>query len=226
MGVYGKEYFEKVHKIENPERKTILAKDLDFLLEKKQNIKRLLDVGCGLGEFLQFCDKRGIATYGMEISQFAISIARKNTLAHLTMIDASRTRWPYPSGFFDAVCAFDVLEHVGDSLFIIREAFRVLVSGGIFLAATPNGDLQKSKLASFLPNDSTHINVRPESFWQRQFKKAGFVEFSAKGCVAFGFPPSPSWRRRFKARGLPIYIGPIFLPLKSICPTLFMWSRK
>jgi 2-polyprenyl-3-methyl-5-hydroxy-6-metoxy-1,4-benzoquinol methylase len=39
--------------------------------------RRLLDVGCGKGVFLFLASKRGLHTYGIDISKVAVDIARK-----------------------------------------------------------------------------------------------------------------------------------------------------
>ena len=49
-----------------------------------------------------------------------------------------------PHESFDHVCAFEVLEHVEDDAAFVRNAHRVLRTGGVFLMTTPNGD--------FVPN--------------------------------------------------------------------------
>ena len=224
---YGRDYFEKIHKIDNPERKQILKKDLEFLIYKKSGIRKMLDVGCGLGEFLGFCDQRGMMSYGLEISKFALSIAKKNTKAKLGQLDISKEKWPYKSNFFDAVCAFDLLEHVTNSRFVINEVYRVLKKGGIFLVTTPNGDLERNRFLRFLlPYDPTHINVQNENFWQSCFQRVGFRKFQSKGCLFFGFPPHPRIRQRLRIVGVKSYMGPIFFPFKDICATLYIYGYK
>ena len=44
---------------------------------------------------------------------------------------------PFPDGFFGAVLAFEVLEHVDDDEGLLEEIARVLRPGGLFLMSTP-----------------------------------------------------------------------------------------
>lgn len=226
-GCFGRAYFQKVHQIDNPERRAILYQDLLFVRSKKANIKRILDVGCGLGEFLGFCDQEGMSTYGLEISHFAISQALKNTQAKLVQLDITKKKWPFADSFFDAVTAFDVLEHTKFSDFIISQAYRVLKKEGIFVITTPNGDLEHSPIRrKFLPYDPTHINVQGEKFWKGYLEKAGFHQIESKGCLFFGFPPSPQLRSKLRRWGIKTEVKPFFSPLKGLCATLYLVSFK
>jgi len=49
-------------------------------------------------------------------------------------------RLPFPTGAFDAVTLFDVLEHIHDDNLAAKEALRVTRSGGVVLVSTPNTD--------------------------------------------------------------------------------------
>lgn len=220
---YEAEYFENIYGVVNKERESILNWDFDYLKSQKKEITRILDVGCALGEFLAICDRDGLETFGVEISNYAISKAAKKTKAKIFKLDAGHKKIPFANGFFDAVCAFDFLEHVKNSSLVFAEVYRVLKKGGIFLATTPNGSVL---FKNFLPYDPTHINIKSSNFWEKSFKKTGFADFTSRGCLAFGFPPSPSVRLKIKKVGLPVIVRPLFFPIKGFCGTLFLQGFK
>ncbi|MBI2021527.1 class I SAM-dependent methyltransferase [Candidatus Daviesbacteria bacterium] len=224
---YGKKYFDDFYKLESNEREQILKYHLKFLLSRKKQIGSILDVGCALGEFLSFCDQANIETFGLEISDYAVSQARKRTKATVKIVDVSKDRWPFKGSLLDAVTAFDLLEHTQNSDFVIAEAFRVLNKGGIFLASTPNGDLEGTILGKvLLPYDPTHINVKGAKFWKESFQRVGFKDIRIQGCFSFGFPPSPRLRNLLSKVGIRSTIKPIFCPILQFCGTLFIVGFK
>lgn len=102
--------------------------------------KRILEVGFGNGNFLRFARDNGAEVQGTEMIPELVEAARK---AGFHVSDGSdvlgvRSR----AGSFDAVVAFDVLEHMDkDELVQFFGAVHAqLKPGGVFLARFPNGD--------------------------------------------------------------------------------------
>jgi len=93
----------------------------------------ILDAGCGMGDLLvRFPDHE---RYGIDISSEYVAIARHRGLS----VQKGRIeKLPWTKETFDAVFATDVLEHVLDLNRAVRELLRVLKTGGVIIARTPN----------------------------------------------------------------------------------------
>lgn len=95
--------------------------------------KRILDLGCAFGTFLELVDKDFKELYGVEYSDFAIKHMDKKK------IKASKTFFgKYPPNFFDVVTMWDVIEHTPDPKSYITEIYRILKKGGYLVLTTPN----------------------------------------------------------------------------------------
>ena len=205
----------------------MLSFNLEYLLRTQPEVKRIVDVGCGVGEFLAFCENREIETYGMEISSFAIEEAKKRTKTKIVQLDVSKEHWPLQDNYFDAVVVFDVLEHVISDQFILREAYRVLREGGVLFCTTPNNQGKLGKfLEHFMPDDPTHINKKNAAGWFKQLHDAGFHHIDIKGTIFHGMPPSPALRGKMKRYGLPVSVKPFFFPITFLCGTLYITAKK
>jgi SAM-dependent methyltransferase len=106
--------------------------------------KRLLEVGCGIGTDLVRCARGGAVCTGIDLSQTAIDLARKNFNAHglrATLEVGNGEALPYADGSFDVVYAHGVVQYTADAARLVRECHRVLVPGGrgIFMVYNRHG---------------------------------------------------------------------------------------
>lgn len=225
---FGSPYFSDWYGLVHPERLKILKFNLSYLLRRKIEIKRILDVGCALGEFLKFCEEKQIETYGTDISEFALLKTRKNIKAGLMRLDASKDRLPFENDYFDAVTIFDIVEHLKSTDLLFSEVHRVLKKDGIIFLTTPNLRGAVSKIIyRFFPDDPTHINSKGGKEWKSKLVDAGFRNINIKGVIFHGFPPIPAVRKLlqgvFRLNSL---IRPIFSPFDILSGTLYITATK
>lgn len=99
---------------------------------------RLLDVGCGVGDFPEaiahYCPE--LKVYGVDISKKAISLAKKR-VKRVSFSVADVQKLPFKDENFDAVTCFDLLEHVEDPQKALVEIYRVLKPKGVFHTFIP-----------------------------------------------------------------------------------------
>lgn len=103
-------------------------------LDHKENGKKLLDIGCGTGDFIQFAQKKGLKVFGIEPNQKAIEIA-KNKIGREgeffdELSDTDET--------FDSITLWHVLEHIPDLNQTLIEIKSKLKSEGELIIAVPN----------------------------------------------------------------------------------------
>lgn len=106
---------------------------------------KLLELGCGGGRFLRGIARArpGLALVGIDVSRRALAVAAARTPAAEFRQVAAGAALPAADGEFDAVCVFDVLEHVPDPAATVAEVRRVLRPGGLFHLHVPcEGDVR------------------------------------------------------------------------------------
>ncbi|MCC7261237.1 MAG: class I SAM-dependent methyltransferase [Candidatus Latescibacteria bacterium] len=96
---------------------------------------RLLDIGCGYGQFLLACRQRGWQVAGVELGGPACVRARAQGLE---VFHGTLTQAGYAENSFDVVTLWNVLDHLVDPLGEVRQVLRVLRPGGLIYFRVPN----------------------------------------------------------------------------------------
>ncbi|MGI8957926.1 MAG: class I SAM-dependent methyltransferase, partial [Chthoniobacterales bacterium] len=128
---------------------------------RKHNLKRVLDVGCGTGSFLDLAKGAGIKTYGLELNRSAAERAR--TKGH-TIFESLLNQIPDASAGFDLVTLFQVLEHVPMPGAFIRTAASLLRPSGYIAVSVPSAD----GFSKVVPLDPHQWPPHHVSRWRRR----------------------------------------------------------
>ena len=101
--------------------------------------KRLLDIGCGCGEFLVGALHRGASVFGNDVSAESCAFVRE--LLHIPVFEGplSPVAFQHELGKMDIVVMSDLIEHPVDPLATFESALAVLNPDGLLLILTPNG---------------------------------------------------------------------------------------
>jgi len=143
----------------------------------KYEFERILDVGCGDGNFSMLIGEacRAKEVYGIEISEEGAEMARKNGVK-CYQLDVDQEDFPFEDNFFDAVTALELIEHLFDPDHFLDEVYRVLRPEGIFVLSTPN-------LASIHNRITLLFGYQPYSVLVSLNKPVGHFWFSAGGAA-------------------------------------------
>jgi 2-polyprenyl-3-methyl-5-hydroxy-6-metoxy-1,4-benzoquinol methylase len=103
--------------------------------ETYRNTNNLLDVGCGIGYFLEEAKKRGWNVYGTEYTDEAVKICKaKGISIEQGILNTAN----YKEIEFDVITSFEVIEHINNPKEEISNFHTLLRQGGLVYVTTPN----------------------------------------------------------------------------------------
>jgi SAM-dependent methyltransferase len=98
--------------------------------------RRVLDLGCGLGEYVRAFAREGATAYGSDIATDRLVIGRQRGATGL-LVGAGESL-PLANETMDVVVLNEVIEHVTDDRATMAEVARVLAPGGVAVIYAPN----------------------------------------------------------------------------------------
>lgn len=111
-----------------------LAKYLFDRYQIKQGA-RLLEIGCGRGEFLEAFHLLGLDCDGVDLCESSLELSRQ---FKIQKVDISCEQLPFADNSFDVVYHKSLIEHVYSPQNLMKETLRVLKPGGLVIFLTPD----------------------------------------------------------------------------------------
>lgn len=146
LSFHGEENFKKYYKTGIEEfyttkntlyQQEVLIKTKRFeLVENVTGRQRtLLDVGMGQGLFLSLAKERGYDVHGTDVSEHVCAfLSRRGIHTFCGYVEDAH----FPSGSFDIVTLWHVLEHTLNPMATLQEVHRLLKEGGTVVLALPH----------------------------------------------------------------------------------------
>jgi len=160
--------------------------EYDTALVDLRGRQKILEIGCGSGRFMTLAKDAGLSVEGLEQNNEAISEAKRNGLRvrEATVEDAAK-QCP---GIYDAVCGFQVLEHVANPKEFLDACCTLLKPGGLLLLAVPNQDSYVRHMVNPLDMPPHHMTR-----WTRETFRRMPVHFPLN-LVRAAFEPLPDYQ--------------------------------
>lgn len=127
--------------------------------------RSVLDVGCGIGEFLVQLQSAGATAFGLDVSEEALKVAREVHPSNRLFTDI-RLLPEYQ--LFDIITLWEVVEHVANPVDLLRGLAGRLKLGGLLAVSTPNWRdpfVRRTRRASYWPPYHVHFFTPASLRW-------------------------------------------------------------
>jgi SAM-dependent methyltransferase len=197
-----------------------------YKLLKEEKVGRIIDIGCMGGQSMVPLLKEGWDCFGVEISDAYLIACDRGIKCVQHDVN---TGLPFNDGFFDAIWAEEVIEHLFDTDLFLKECFRVLKSGGVFIVSTPNlaSLINRVRLLfGFYPryvqyNNVGHGHLRyyTSATLKKQVSSLFCIEKIVGNFVSFPDPTSNKFFRR-------LFLAPLGTYLPNLSENIIAKARK
>jgi 2-polyprenyl-3-methyl-5-hydroxy-6-metoxy-1,4-benzoquinol methylase len=130
-------------------------------LERSVTGRRVLDVGCAGGLFLDVARERGWDVEGVEVSERTATVARERRHVPVRVGDVAKLELPPHA--YDAVTLMDALEHIAEPGALLDRLRELIATGGVLMLVLPNDRNLTTLLAMALYRLTLHGVVYPAS---------------------------------------------------------------
>lgn len=158
--------------------------------------RRILDAGCGLGNFSAIAEKDAEYVLCVDLSKENIRVLKQrfkdSNVVEIAQADLETNNELYRDKQFDTIVCLDVLEHVLDDVALLRRFFKIIRTGGHLLVKVPacpwlfgSVDVASGHVRRYTPNE---LRIKAESTgWEAisvdYMNIAGVIPYWVKSCV-------------------------------------------
>jgi len=119
---------------------------LKYLPHRNSKDKKLLDLGCGTGEFLVVAQDLGYQVYGVDFNENAVNFVKdKLEIENIYKEDVINFLEDKKEEY-DVITAFEIIEHLGNPKKLLELVYQSLKPGGYFAISIPNRERYFSRI--------------------------------------------------------------------------------
>ena len=155
-------------------------------VEQFMRCQRVVDLGCGRGEFLDLCREHSIGVYGVDSNEDMVLYCEGRGL-NVISADVVEHLKSLPDKWLDGVFCSQVIEHLPLSRLqaLLKESARALKAGGRIVIVTIN-PTSIFALANNFFLDPTHVRPLPPGTVEFLAEEAGFRDLNIQYHTPFG----------------------------------------
>lgn len=127
--------------------------------------RTVLDAGCATGLLVEALRDRGVAAYGVDLSEYAISQVREDLRSFCAVGDLTQSLPAELPRHYDLVVTIEVLEHLYEADGKTAVSNLCGLADTVVFSSTPSDF-----------SDPTHVNVQQREYWVNLFTQQGFYD--------------------------------------------------
>lgn len=128
-----------------------------FILSQNKN-NSIAELGAGGGHLSAWMHKQGFTNiHCVDIDNYLVYPELKTKFK---ACDLSRSKLPFKNSSIDGIVAIEVIEHLENMVWCLKEISRVLKPGGWFLMAIPNAANLRRRIAFLKTGDGLLVNEK------------------------------------------------------------------